>query len=69
MGFSPGQIVCLASNPSIRGAVVEALAGPLEDRIMVFVNGDVQSYYASNYRPLTKAIASPLIPRPNFRPT
>ena len=47
MGFSPGQIVCLASNPSIRGAVVEALAGPSEDRIMVFVDGNVQRYYAS----------------------
>ena len=47
MGFSPGQIVCLASNPSIRGAVVEVLAGPSEDRVMVFVDGNVQRYYAS----------------------
>ena len=47
MGFSPGQIVCLASNPSIRGVVVEVLAGPSEDRIMVFVDGKVQRYYAS----------------------
>ena len=47
MGFSPGQIVCLASNPSIKGAVVEVLAGPSEDRIRVFVDGNVQRYYAS----------------------
>ena len=47
MGFSPGQIVCLMSNPSIRGVVVEALTGPSEDRIMVFVDGNVQRYYAS----------------------
>ena len=47
MGFSPGQIVCLASNPSIRGAVVEVQAGPSEDRILVFVDGKVQRYYAS----------------------
>ena len=47
MGFSPGQLVCLASNPSIRGAVVEVLAGPSEDRIRVFVDGSVQGYYAS----------------------
>ena len=47
MEFSPGQIVCLASNPSIRGVVVEALTGPSEDRIMVFVDGNVQRYYAS----------------------
>ena len=47
MGFSPGQIVCLASNPSIRGVVVEVQAGPSEDRIMVFVDGNVQRYYAS----------------------
>ena len=47
MEFSPGQIVCLASNPSIRGVVVEALTGPSENRIMVFVDGNVQRYYAS----------------------
>ncbi len=48
MGFSPGQIVCLASNPAaFKGAVVEVLAGPSEDRIRVFVAGNVQTYYAS----------------------
>ena len=47
MGFFPGQIVCLTSNPSIRGAVVEVQTAPSEDRVMVFVDGNVQRYYAS----------------------
>lgn len=47
MGFSPGQIVRLASNPSIRGAVVEVLTGPSENRVRVFVNDSIQTYYAS----------------------
>ncbi len=45
--FTLGQIVCLASDPSIRGAVVEVVAGTPEDRIKVFVNGNTQTYYAS----------------------
>ncbi len=45
--FVQGQIVCLASDPSIRGAVVEVLPGTTEDRIKVFVDGSVQTYYAS----------------------
>ena len=47
MAFSPGQLVCLISNPSVKGAVVEVQAGPPDDRIMVFVDGNVQRYYAS----------------------
>ena len=45
--FAQGQIVCLASDPSIRGAVVEVLPGTTEDRIKVFVYGSIQTYYAS----------------------
>ena len=45
--FAQGQIVCLASDPSIRGAVVEVLPGTTEDRIKVFVDGSIQIYYAS----------------------
>ena len=45
--FAQGQIVCLASDPSIRGAVVEVLPGTTEDRIKVFVDGSIQTYYAS----------------------
>ena len=45
--FAQGQIVCLASDPSIRGAIVEVLPGTPEDRIKIFVDGSIQTYYAS----------------------
>ena len=45
--FSPGQIVFLKSNPSTRGAVVAVLPGTPEDRINVFVDGEVKTYFAS----------------------
>ena len=45
--FAQGQVVCLASDPSIRGAVVAVLPGTPEDRIKVFVDGSTQTYYAS----------------------
>ncbi len=47
MPFSPGQIVCLASNPSVTGAVVDIVAGSSEDSVRVFVNGDIRTYFAS----------------------
>ena len=45
--FSLGQIVCLKSNPSIRGAVVAVSPGTPENRFNVFLNGNVQTFYAS----------------------
>lgn len=55
--FSPGQIVCLSSNPSIRGAVVAVLPGTPENRFDVFLNGNIQTFYASQLqveaRPVT----------------
>lgn len=45
--FSPGQIVFLQSNPELKGAVVSVVPGGPEDRVKVFVNGNVQTYYAS----------------------
>ena len=45
--FSPGQIVFLKSAPSTKGAVVEVLPGQPETRVKVFVDGAVQTYYAS----------------------
>ena len=41
--FSPGQIVAVRSDPSLRGAVVEVLPGEAEDRVKVFVNGNVRT--------------------------
>ena len=49
--FSPGQIVFLKSDPELRGAVVSVLPGGQEDRVRVFVNGNVQTYYASQLVP------------------
>ncbi|MGB5158897.1 SNF2-related protein [Desulfobacterium sp. N47] len=45
--FEPGQIVCVKSNPTIRGAVISVLPGKPENRFKVFVNGETQTYYAS----------------------
>ncbi len=50
MAFSPGQIVCLVSNPSLKGAVVNVLPGTPETRVEVFVNGKTQTYYASQLK-------------------
>ena len=48
--FSPGQIVMLRSDPSVKGAVVELLPGQPEDRVKVFVGGTIQSYYSSQLK-------------------
>ncbi|MFA6293345.1 MAG: helicase-related protein [Victivallales bacterium] len=45
--FLPGQIVFLKSNHSIKGAVVGVLPGNPENRIKVFLDGKIQTYYAS----------------------
>lgn len=45
--FSPGQIVFLKSNPELKGAVVSVLPGGPEQRVGVFANGNVQTFYAS----------------------
>ncbi len=45
--FEPGQIVSLKSDPSIKGAIVGVLPGSPENRFKVFVDGDTQTYYAS----------------------
>lgn len=49
--FSPGQIVFLKSNPSTRGAIVEIISGTPEDSVRVFVNNNVQTFYASQLQP------------------
>ena len=48
--FSPGQIVVLKSDPSVKGAVVGMLPGHPESQIRVFVSGNVQTYYASQLK-------------------
>jgi ATP-dependent helicase HepA len=45
--FEPGQIVYVKSNPTIRGAVISVLPGKQENRFKVFVDGDIQTFYAS----------------------
>lgn len=45
--FSPGQIVFLKSDSSVRGAVVEIVPAQPENQIRVFVEGNIQTYYAS----------------------
>ena len=48
--FSPGQIVVLKSDPSVKGAVVNVLSGQPESRIKVFVEGNIQTFYASQLK-------------------
>ncbi|MFQ5672984.1 MAG: DEAD/DEAH box helicase [Nitrospinales bacterium] len=45
--FVPGQIVFLRSNPAMRGAVVSVLLGEPENRYDVFIDGETQTFYAS----------------------
>ena len=45
--FSPGQIVVLKSDSSVKGAVVEIVPGQPENQIKVFADGNIQTYYAS----------------------
>ena len=42
--FEPGQIVCVRSNTSIRGAVISVMPGKPENRFKVFVNGETQTF-------------------------
>lgn len=48
--FSAGQIVFLKSNPALKGAVVDVLPGSPEDRVKVFRESNIQTYYASQLR-------------------
>ena len=48
--FSPGQIVVFGSDPSMKGAVVEVLPGQPENRVKVFIEGNVQTFYASQLK-------------------
>jgi ATP-dependent helicase HepA len=45
--LEPGQIVVVKSNPSKRGAVVTKLPGNPENRFNVFIDGSIQTFYAS----------------------
>jgi len=45
--FEPGQIVFLKSHSAIRGAVVSIIPGKPENRYKVFIDGETQTFYAS----------------------
>ena len=65
--FQPGQIVTLKTNPSIRGAVVSVIPGKPENRLVVFSQGETQTYYASQLK--VEELAKPetqLFPRDEF---
>ncbi|MDE0469055.1 MAG: RNA chaperone Hfq [Candidatus Poribacteria bacterium] len=53
--FALGQIVFLESDPSIRGVVVEVLAGSSENQITVFADGKIQSFDASQLQVSTSS--------------
>jgi ATP-dependent helicase HepA len=48
--FEPGQIVVLKSDAGVRGAVVSILEGHPENRIQVFADGGIQTYYESQLK-------------------
>lgn len=45
--FHPGQLVALRSDPSVKGAVVRAEGSGPAERIQVFHDGTIHSYYSS----------------------
>ena len=59
--FSPGHIVILRLDPSVRGAVVRVKPATPEDRIDVFVDGNVQTFYASQLQVETNRDDTPQI--------
>jgi ATP-dependent helicase HepA len=48
--LEPGQIVNVISNPSSRGAVVAVLPGKPENRFNIFIDGTIQTFYASQLK-------------------
>ena len=48
--FSPGQIVVVKSDPSVRGAVVDVMPGEGENRVRVFAGQEIQTYFVSQLR-------------------
>lgn len=45
--FEPGQIVFIKSNPTNQGAILAVLSGKPENRYNVFIDGQIQTFYAS----------------------
>lgn len=63
--FAPGQIVFLKADPSTRGAVVAVLPGTPENRINVFADGKIQTFYPSQLQVSTSSdILSRIIDAP-----
>ncbi|MCK5826970.1 hypothetical protein KAH43_00490, partial [Candidatus Bipolaricaulota bacterium] len=48
--FEPGQIVVLKSDATVRGAVVSIFEGHPENRIQVFADGGIQTYYETQLK-------------------
>jgi len=48
--FTPGEIVQLKSNAAIRGAVISTTPGTPENRINVYIDGKIQTFYASQLK-------------------
>ena len=48
--FAAGQMVALRSDATVRGAVVNEIAGGPEPRYQVFTGAEVQTFYASQLR-------------------
>lgn len=55
--FSKGALVRLKSKPMVTGAVIDCLPGEPEDRFLVFHDGAVATYYASQLEVTTAKFA------------
>lgn len=45
--FEPGQVISIKSNPANKGAVIAVIPGKPENRFKVFIDGQTQTFYAS----------------------
>ena len=66
--FTPGQIVFVRSSPASCGAVTEVLPGTPENRVNVFMDGSIQTFYASQLQVQTDVPQQKPCPAPNSTP-
>ena len=64
--YSPGDMVTPRSNKNLSGAVIQLLSREPEERYQVFIDGKMQSYYASQLQSATVEDARRTVSLENF---